>query len=279
MGAVIGAAVGIVGFITLVGGSGEASEPISAPTLDINAVPTLNPTQAFDAVTQVAQLSSQVADLQATIEGMNAEAAPTEIPSEPTDTPPIDEPAAGSLGRAQYRIDPQSSQVSFILEEDLRGTRTTVIGTTNEVAGDIIIDYDNPASSQIGTIRINARTLQTDNSFRNRALRSNILLSSQDQYEFIEFVPTALNGLPESAAIGETYTIEIVGDLTIIGNTREVMFTTEVTLDSETQISGSATTSVLYADWGISIPDAPGVSNVTDDVTLTIDFVANQVVE
>ena len=294
----VGAAVDSLGFTWIVGGDGEPSTEISAPTLDVNALPTLNPTQAFDAVTQVAVLNAQMADLQATIDSQQAtmqsaaemaesaiqtvdavEAQPTDVPTEevveepePTQVPTEEVAAARTL----YRIGTDGSEVTFSLDEDLRGSRITVVGATDQVAGDIVIDFGNPAASQIGTIRINARTLETDNNFRNRAIRGQILRSSEDEFEFIEFVPTALNGLPESVTVGETYTFEIVGDLTITGVSREVTFTTTVTMDSETAISGVATATVLYADWGINIPDVPSVSNITDEVILAIDFVANQ---
>ena len=53
-----------------------------------------------------------------------------------------------------------------------------------------------------------------------------------------------------------------------------VTFAATVTLDSETQISGSATVNLLHGDFGLVIPDVPSVANVTDDVTLSLEFVA-----
>ncbi|MCC6616068.1 MAG: YceI family protein [Anaerolineae bacterium] len=278
---IVGAVGGILGFVWTVGGTGEASAPISAPTLDINAIPTLNPTQAFAAVTQVADLSSQVTDLQATIEALSA-AQSTADAEQPTPEPTAEAAAAAAVEapaaeRSLYRIDAASSLVTFALQEDLRGVRTDVIGQTTEVAGDIVIDFGNPASSQVGTIRINARTLATDNEFRNRALRSEILRTSSDDYEFIDFEPTAINGLPATVAVGETYTFDVVGNLTVVGVTNEVTFTAQVTIASADQITGTATTNINYGDWGIAIPNAPGVANVTPDVTLTLDFTADQV--
>lgn len=283
--AIFGGVVGVLGFVWFVGGDGAASEPISAPTLDINAVATLNPEQAFAAVTQVAALSTQVTDLELTLSALNttlenpqaAAQAATEVTAatsepQPTVVPTELPPAAPE--RILYRIDPANSQATFHLQEDLRGVRTDVIGTTTEVAGDIIIDFTNPAASQLGTIRINARTLATDNETRNRALRSQILQTANPEYEFVEFVPTALNNLPASVVIGQAYTFEIVGNLTIVGRTNEVKFTAQVTPESATRLVGTATTVVQYANWGISIPSVQSVANVTEDVTLTIDFVA-----
>ncbi len=298
VGAIIGGAIGIFGFIYFVGGDGTASQPISAPTLDVNAIPTLNPTQAFAAVTQVAELNTQVTDLQATIDAMSEnmaaiqatviadQSAAQEPLAEATEAAVIEATEAVAVaaaateeptaGRTLYRIDPTNSEAKFVLQEDLRGSRIDVVGTTSEVAGDIVLDFSNPAASQIGTIRINARTLSTDEEMRNRAIRSRILQSASDEYEFIEFVPTAITGLPDSVNVGETHNFEITGNLTLVGQTREVTFTAEATLASESQLNGTATAIINFTDWGIAMPSAPGVANITPEVTLSIDFAALQ---
>jgi polyisoprenoid-binding protein YceI len=173
-----------------------------------------------------------------------------------------------------FSIVGEESQVSFTLEEVLRGTPTTVIGTTNEVAGVIFVNFANPQASEIGAITINARSLATDNTLRNGQIRNNILRSTQAEYEFISFEPKAINGLPETVSAGETYHVEIVGDLTIIDTTNEVTFAASISIESETRISGTASSIISYADWGIPVPTAPGVANVTPETTLAINFVA-----
>lgn len=175
----------------------------------------------------------------------------------------------------EFQIVPADSQATFTLEEDLRGVRTTVIGSTREVGGAVMVNLDNPAASSIGAIVVNARTLETDNNFRNRALRSSILKSAQDAYEFITFAPRSLaNFSAESVGVGDTLAFDITGDLSIAGVTRTLTFNASVTLDSLTQISGRATANVLYADYSLTIPEVPSVANVTDDVDLAIQFVA-----
>lgn len=177
-----------------------------------------------------------------------------------------------------FSIVSEESEASFSLEEDLRGSRITVVGTTNQVGGDFAIDFANPSASEVGTITINARSLETDNNFRNQAMRSDILQSAQDEYEFITFAPTSLSGLPDSVEIGETYTFDIIGDLTIIDTTTEVTFNAEVTIVSETEITGSATTNILYGEWGLPVPSAPIIANVSEEADLAINFVASSVV-
>lgn len=182
--------------------------------------------------------------------------------------------SADSPSEIVFRIVQDESRVSFILEEDLRGVRTTVIGTTNDVAGDIQVDLENPANTQIGAIRINLRTLATDNDFRNRAIRGEILQSARDEYEFTEFIPTAIEGLPETVSVGQPFTFQVTGDLKLVDTTRSVTFEVTVTPVSEERLEGTGTATVLRSDYGLKIPDVPSVANVTDEVQLTIDFVA-----
>jgi polyisoprenoid-binding protein YceI len=177
-----------------------------------------------------------------------------------------------------FRINREFSEVRFTIHEELFGSPKTVIGVTNELAGDIIVNMENAANSQVGEIRVNARTLATDDENRNRSLRNLILESSKDEFEFISFQPTELSGLPEGpVAIGDTVTFQLTGDLTVRHITNSVTFDVTVTLDSEERLEGSATTMTTRAAYELTIPTAPGVANVTDEVTLEIDFVADLV--
>ena len=250
---VIGIVAGVFGWIWISGGAGQPSRSIE----------------------------EALADLEATNQAANAELAVI-IPavvgtavSEALDSAMPEAAAEADDSVVEFQIMPAESQATFTLKEDLRGVRTTVVGATREVAGTIRVNLDNPAASAIGAIVINARTLETDDSFRNRALRSSILKSAQDAYEFITFEPQSLSNFSaESVSIGETLTFDITGSLTIADVTQSLTFKADVTLESETRISGSATANVLYADYDLVIPDVRSVANVTDDVDLAIHFVA-----
>lgn len=193
---------------------------------------------------------------------------------EPTAPLTADEVEPASADTVIFGIVSDESEVRFIIDEELRGVPTTVIGSTDQVAGSMAVSFDNPAATEMGQVRINARTLMTDNEFRNRALRGQILQSAQDEFEFISFEPTGIEGLPETVTLGEAFTFQMTGDLTVRDVTSSVTFDVTVTPVSAERIEGSATTTVQYADFNISIPDVPGVANVSDDVTLEIDFVA-----
>jgi polyisoprenoid-binding protein YceI len=171
-----------------------------------------------------------------------------------------------------FVISQSDSQVRFELDEDLRGQRITVVGVTDQVAGEIAVNLDDLSTAQVGVMQINARTLLTDNDFRNRAIQNQIL--DTGDYEFITFEPTGIVGLPDKAAIGEQIKFTIEGNLTIRDLTNPVTFTVNARADSQGQISGTATTVINRVDYNLNIPSVPNVANVEEEVELYIDFVA-----
>lgn len=148
-----------------------------------------------------------------------------------------------------------------------------MVGTTDQVAGELAVNLNDLSTVQVGILQINARTLLTDNNFRNRAIQNQIL--ETNEYEFITFAPTTINGLPPSAPIGESVEFSIAGDLTIRDITQPVEFAVEAVSMSETQIVGRASATINRTDFGLNIPSAPGVANVEEEVELYIDFTAN----
>jgi polyisoprenoid-binding protein YceI len=306
----VGVAVGILGITWFVGGTGTPSEPISAPTLSLN--PTLDPNGVSTQVaaldgkldTVLAQLetgtdaeamstvSAQIAVLQSEIAALNSavdlsdrvletpEVIPTDIPTPKPTRQPTTASVSSAIdlrGRSLFRIDNSLSSVRFEIDEQLSGLPNHVIGVTDQLAGDIIVDFDQPANSQVGEIRINARTFATDSEIRNRALRSEILESSKPQYEFITFQPTEIRGLPEQVTIGNALTFQVLGSLTIRSISSPVTFDVNATLVSVDELDGSATAHVTRDAFDLTIPSVPNVANVTNDVLLGIDFAARLV--
>jgi len=266
MGATSG--VSILAYNAIVGGSGEASAPISAPTL---AIPTPN-----IAETQVAALSTQVAELSAANATLTAGGSSAVVPTAADATAEATSDSAATTGTL-FRIAPDESKVSFTVTEKLLGQPKTVVGTTNQVAGDIFVDLQTPANSQVGQIRINVRTLTTDNENRNQSLRSRILQTTNPDYEFSEFTPTAITGMPDKVEVGQEIKFQIVGDLKVRDITQSVTFDVTATLTAEDRLQGTASAHVTRAQFNLNIPNAPGVADVSDDVTLEIDFVATKV--
>jgi polyisoprenoid-binding protein YceI len=145
--------------------------------------------------------------------------------------------AAAASSAVTLQMVQAESEARFIIDEVLNDAPKTVIGTTNQVAGEIAIDPQDPTQTRVGVIQVDARALTTDSDFRNRALKNQIL--ETDQYEFVTFTPTKVIGLPQTGAVGTPYTFQIVGDLTIRDVTKQVTFDVTATAAAESRIEGT----------------------------------------
>ncbi|MBC8171814.1 MAG: YceI family protein [Anaerolineae bacterium] len=306
-GTILGGISGILLFVRVVGGSGEPSVTISAPTLSLDLLQTPTVFDFAPMATQVAALATQVDALstaaaddeillmlstqideikiqtrnlltqqpQQLIETSTRTPQPTRTPTL-TYTPTLTlTPSPTSLpDQKLFRIVPEESEARFLVVEVL--PPVTAVGSTRQIAGDIIVDFDQPANSRVGTIRINIRTLRTDEPARDGAIRSVILLSERPIYEFSDFIPTAITGLPAQITVGDTLNFQITGDFPLRGITRSVTFEVNVTIVSETEITGLAVATVLRSDYDL-LDEGLVFHGVADEVRLEFAFVAREV--
>lgn len=202
----------------------------------------------------------------------DAEAASGAITAVPLATAVASEVSSTSdSDLAVFEISQADSQVSFSIYEELAGQPKTVVGVTDQVAGQIAINLNDLSQTQVGVIQVNARTFVTDNNRRNNAIRNFIL--NTNQYEFITFTPIEVINLSGNAEPGQSVTFQIAGDLTIRNVTQPVVF--EVTVQGDTStLTGKATALINRNDFDLTIPSVPNVANVGAEVTLEINFVA-----
>jgi polyisoprenoid-binding protein YceI len=181
----------------------------------------------------------------------------------------------GSSSVQAFVIDPAQSSASFEIDEVLRGSPKRVVGTTSELAGQVQVDPAAPATLQFSQIVVNARTFETDSGNRDRAIRGPVVLNSaSDEFEFITFDVTAVEGLSDPLLVGEEVTFSVTGDLLIRETVNPVTFEVTASMIDDVTIEGSAVATVLRSDYGIGIPQAPGVADVGDEVVIRLDFVA-----
>lgn len=240
-----------------------AAVACSAPATD-EPVAVNEPEQTAEAAPETAEPTEEVATEEVVTE--EAAAEPTE---ETADT------ATGSTGALTYNIVPDETEARFKIQEVLNGNDTLVIGATNLVEGQIVANYDDPASSTVGPIIVDMSGLQTDNNFRNRAIHDLILTTGQEGNQFAEFTSTSISGMPDAITVGEPFTFQLTGDMNMHGVTRELTFDVTVTPVSESRLEGLASTEILYTDFDINIPRLPPqVASVEENVTLELEFVA-----
>lgn len=204
------------------------------------------------------------------------ELSATTIPAGPEST--LGETAttgAGDDAALSFIIDPDQSTARFEIDEVLNGNPTHVVGTTDQVVGQVRVDLSDLSTAEFSDIVVNARTLTTGTDRRDRAIRGPVILdSASDANELITLTVTSVDELSGTAGMGETVEFTITGDLIIKGNTQQVTFDATVTQTDATTIEGSATAEVTRAMFEIGIPSIPSVAGVTDEVLLGIEFVA-----
>ncbi len=173
-----------------------------------------------------------------------------------------------------FEITSDGTEARFVIEEVLLGSKKIVTGTTSDVTGGILVTPSDPSATEFEPITINARDLTTDSSRRNRAIQRQILLTARDEYQYITFEPTAIEGLPDTISVGDSLEFSLTGNLTILDTTRVETFLVELEVISEAELQGLASLTVLHADFGLTIPNVPIVASVEDEVRLELEFTA-----
>ncbi len=233
----------------------------SAPPAAVTAVETQPSSENAAAETSASDAAASTTEA-----ATSAEQAPTENQTS--------EAAPEASGLVTLRFVSDGTEARFLIDEILMGQPKTVVGVTSRVEGEITVDPANPASVQVGEIRIDARDLTTDDNRRNNRLHNDILRSNQDAYRYIIFRPTSIEGLPSTVNVGDTFRFKATGDLTILDTTLPVTFDMSVTAIDANTVRGSGSAVVRHADFGIRIPSVPIVAGVADEVRLEIDFTA-----
>lgn len=201
------------------------------------------------------------------------------------------DPEERTIGSIEYGVvsgDAEQSVARFRIEEVIFGEENLVVGTTDQIDGSVVLSFEE-GTVDIGQFEINMRTIQTrsedvdfedsdlSDSERDEVIRAQILESGKDEFEFSTFNPTTVSGAPESFEPGDELDLEVTGDLTVRDVTSPVTFDMEIAIASEEEITGTATTTIQWDDFDISIPYIGGnsaIASVGDSVDLELEFVA-----
>jgi polyisoprenoid-binding protein YceI len=209
-----------------------------------------------------------------------AEAPATAEAAAPTEEAAPEEPAAESADIRTYVIVSEESQASYTVDEEFFGGAldrlgiepglVDTVGTTQEVSGQMELDFSNPASPLVSNqFEVNIRSLTSDQSRRDNAIRDRFLES--DTYPLAQFTITSLENLPESYTEGEEISFQATGDMTIREITQPTTFDVTAVLQGDT-ITGSARTPLTMTDFGFAPPSFANLFDVANDFTVNVDF-------
>ena len=167
---------------------------------------------------------------------------------------------APSGNEARYRIREQLVQMD--LPND-------AIGRTSEISGGIGVGTNGKIIAEESKFVINVGGLKSDRDMRDGFVRRRVL--EADQYPTVEFVPTALRGLPRTLPTSGAHTFDVIGNLTVRGVTKPT--TWRVRAESKNgQVTGSASTLFTFSDFNIQQPRVPVLLSVQDTIRLEYDF-------
>lgn len=199
---------------------------------------------------------------------------PTASDDSSTTTSPTETTMDGATAKS-FVIDQAQSTARFEIDEVLNGNPKHVVGTTDQVVGQFLVDSGNPSSIEFSEIIVNARTLTTDSERRDRAMRGPVVLDSgSDEHELITFIVTSVDGPVGGVDVGADVEFTITGDLTIKGITQPVTFDVSAAMVDDSTIAGSASADITRDMFEIGIPSVPNVANVTNEVLIALEFVA-----
>lgn len=173
-------------------------------------------------------------------------------------------PSLAGAAATTYNVDPVHSTVGF----KVRHFVTNVPGEFNDFAGTIVYDPENPAASQV-EFTVQASSIDTGNDRRDGHLKSEDFLAAE-QYPTLTFKSKKVSGSGED--------LQVTGDLTIRGVTKEVTVPVEI-LGTMGPKAGFATEfEIDRTDYGVEWNRAAegGGTILSDEMTIRIDVEADK---
>ena len=170
-----------------------------------------------------------------------------------------------SVGEFSYE-DSTGTFVGFRVDEELAGLgSTTAVGRTPAVSGTVTIEGTTVTAA---TIEADMTATTTNDSRRDDRVQTALDTAT---YPTATFVLTEPVDLGTDAASGATATVDATGDLTIHGVTQQVTIPLQAQLVDGTIVIVGAT-EITFADYGVSVPEAPIVLSAEDTGTLELQL-------
>src|SRR5215467_5731468 len=173
-------------------------------------------------------------------------------------------------GLKTFQIVSAQSTASYSVYENLiiqNKPNNDAIGTTHSVAGSFHIRTGTTPLVTAMNITVDLRTLQTDSSMRDHFVRQNYL--ETDSYPTATFISTSTQGLPATYTDGQTVHFQLIGNLTLHGETNKEVFDVQGKVVGNT-ITGTATSTIFMTDFGIQPPNLANIAIAQNKVVITL---------
>jgi polyisoprenoid-binding protein YceI len=164
------------------------------------------------------------------------------------------------------------SSASYAVTEQLVGINfpSDAIGTTPALTGSLTVAADGSIPSGSSKFTADLRALKSDQDQRDGYIRKNVL--ETDKYPTAEFVPTKIQGVPQMIPFQGQAGVEITGNLTIHGVTKEVTFQGITTFDRDGTVAGRVKTTFNFDTFGLTKPSLARLMSVDNKITLELAY-------
>ncbi|PTR24128.1 YceI-like domain-containing protein [Rhodococcus sp. OK519] len=177
--------------------------------------------------------------------------------------------ASGSID-GEWAVGPgegaNATVAGYTVSEILNGARVTVVGTTNQVNGDVSIAGQKLTAAEIV---VQVADIATDSSRRDGQFRGNVM--NADTFPTAKFALTAPVDLASLPTDGTAATVKADGTLTLKDQTRPVSVDVKVLHTGDVLVASGAVP-VTWTDYGIT---PPSLGFVTVDGNGTVDFLVS----
>jgi polyisoprenoid-binding protein YceI len=163
------------------------------------------------------------------------------------------------------------SSASYRVAEQLVGINfpNDAVGTTPTVAGTLVIAADGTIAPG-SKLSIDLRNLKSDQDGRDGYVKNRLL--ETEKFPMAEFVPTRITGLPIMIPTQGQVGIQLIGNMTIHGVTREITFQGIATFGRDSTVAGRAKTTFNFATFGLTKPTIARLMSVEDKIDLEIVY-------
>ena len=217
------------------------------------------------AATIVAACGSSTTTSEPDVSPPTATAAPADTPvpepsPAPTEAPASEARSVGDVDGVTFTVG-EGSKATFSVREELASVPLPFDAkiSTTDLTGEIHLD------GRDSVIEINLQSLSSDNSFRDRYIRSRMFGEHPTGVVTVK----GMSDLPSGFTSGETITTEIESELLIRGVTAPLTFEVEAR-DGGTEISITGRTTFTWDDLQMEKPSARSVVSLDDEVKVEV---------
>jgi polyisoprenoid-binding protein YceI len=203
-----------------------------------------------------------------------------EIPTTPgADVAPAGSGTSSGAGVLRFTVDPAQSSATYVVREKLARLpiETDAVGVTadsaeGDVTGDLYVTREGLATANKSTFKVDLNTLRSDESLRDRFVRSDALQTNRGNNRYAEFTIDTVSGFPSGYVEGTEVSLTLTGQMTIHGVTKPVTFQVKARQAGEF-LTATADTSFNMSEFGITPPNIP-TARAHDLVQLQVVLVA-----